>query len=283
MKRAALVIAGVLLIGIIAAGVWAFPLFKAANILNKAPALNKFDFELSIELNDERLSLEQQKFVNVLSWLLGKETGELMAVRAVGSFYEQSAYADIYLGETKQAVSRVYICDNEVYINVKMLYEAIHNNISGSYPLLEAFIPDWGYEEYITLEQIEEIFCVELKGLFNTDYPFFEEKASFWQYLMLLLKMDRNKGENGELRFELKNSEYSCLFEITEDNNFPIVNMEGISNVKGQPIETIEAEIVFDNTDKITQPESIMNQPAVDGFAKLWSVISKLGNKAGAF
>ena len=276
-------IAGALLIAVIAAGVWAFPFFKAANIMNKAPSFNRFSFDLVLELNEEMLSLEQQKFVNVISWLLGENAGEFKTVRAKGSFCEQSVCADIYLGAAEQPVSRVYICDNEVYINVKMLYEAIHSNISGSYPLLEVFIPDWGYEEYIMLEQIEEIFGVELKGLFKTDYPFLDEKASFLQYFAMFIKMDRNKGDSGELRFGLKNSEYDFWFEVTENNDLPVVKMEGISSIKNQPIESIDAEIVFDNTGIISRPESIMSQEAVDGFAKLWSVVSKLGNRVGAF
>lgn len=211
-----------------------------------------------------------------MAWLLGVEESDMLTFKAEGRYYDDNIYALIYCGNLPEPVTDIYLADGETYLNIRMLYDTIHEKISETHPLLSKLIPAWGYNDYITLGQVEQIFNADIRGMFYLEYPRINGQKNYVEYFAMLLGMEHSRGENGELVFGLPLDEYDISFKISEESDITCVAAEGISENGGQPVESFNAEVLFNGPEKVSAPDSIMEQDAVDGFAGLWSVISSL-------
>lgn len=257
-------------------GIWCAPLAKTAYILHKVTDFHRFHYGISLNLNEDNLSGEQQKFVNVMSWLLGVDEQELMTWRLEGICYDDSIYAQLYCEGLKEPVTELYVCKEEKAVNVKMLYESIQNNIVCSYPLAKAVLPEWEYGEYLSFAQIEDIFGVKLEEIFKLEYPLKVEQQSVLQNFLTLTSMERKKGADGERQFGTKMDTYEIWLELKELDESPAVWAEGSDEENSQFLKQWESEIIFDNVEKVSYPESLMEQSDVEKFAKLWAFLTQL-------
>lgn len=280
MKKKVIALSGIILIIVIViASIWMIPLLRAAHILSKADDFTRFNFNIEIKIDENSLSDEQLRFADTISWLLGVDLESILNLRAEGSLYESSACAVIYSNGLDMPVTKIYICDDEALINVKMLYEVIENRLIENYPLLKVLLPDWKYGEYITSEQLEGVFGVDLKNLFAIKANENMKEASLFEYMVMLSGLDSKRNNDGIMQFETKCKDYQVIFEINESNGVPFVSFEGLSNSKINKIESFSGEVIFNLNEVIDVPDSIISQQTVDGFDKIWSLLTEILDK----
>lgn len=270
---------GAFLVVCLAVGIWSFPLVQAAFMLNKVPDFNRFTYEVSLELNEENLSEEQRQFMNVMSWMLNVDKDACSKWKASGTFQEDFTYAKIYCEGLDEPVTEVYFSEKESAINIQMLYETIRQNVRNSHPLLGGLLPEWGYGEYISIEQIEEIFQVDLKEMFRIERPTENRKQGLWQSFLMLTEMDRRKGDNGELQFETDFHTYQVLLEFAEKDENTVIGISGSDTEKSQKIAGYTGEVTFDSPEEIIFPDSLMEEAEIRQFAKLWATLCEMKDK----
>ena len=271
--------AGILLVVCLAVGIWSFPLVQAAFMLNRVPDFNRFAYEVSLELNEDNLSDEQRQFMNVMSWMLNADKEACFNWKAAGTFQDDSTYAKIYCEGLSDPVTEVYFSEKESVINIKMLYETIRQNVMASHPLVGGVLPEWGYGEYISIEQIEEIFQVDLKEMFRIERPAENRKQGLWQSFCMLGKMDRRKGDNGELQFETSFNTYQVLLEFAEKDEIPVIGISGSDMEETQKIAGYAGKVTFGNPQAITFPDSLMADEDIEQFARLWATLCEMKDK----
>lgn len=280
MKKKILVIAGVILVLILII-VFATqqPIIETAKTLSKAESLSRFNFNVELNIDENRLSDKQLDFVNNISSMLGVESSSMLKLKLEGSLYDDTAYAVISNEAVGSQITKVYIHGDEAYINVKMIYDLITSRLIERYPLLDYLIPDWSYGEYITTSQLETIFDVDFEELFTIKTQEFIKDPSFIECLIGLFSLDKVKNDDGSTEYNTDWKNYDISFTIDEANDAPIAYFSAESNSRNNAIESFNGEVSFDSVEAISIPGSTVSQDTVDGFAKIWSVLVELLDK----
>ena len=200
--------------------IYLFPIIKVVQMFWNVSDTLQFHYQSSFDLKEEDLSEEQRNFINVLSYLLEVEKESCLLWNAEGMVYDDTGYVKLYCKAFENPITELYLTKEEQIINVGMFYRTIQSSIAENYMLLSKFLPDWNGAEFISLEQIEEIFDVDLKDFLELENIEDWTMDKSWNSLLCLNKMKKSFGEQGEVIFETQ------LEELGEEN---YTNREGNS------------------------------------------------------
>lgn len=268
------VILAVLLFGTV---VWAMPYIQSARIFGGVKDFGSFHYEISARLCEENLSQEQQQLMEAVSWCLGAEDSQFW--KAVGNVCDDKIYARIYWEGVKDPVTEIYFSQEESLINVKMLYETIQKNVEKAHPLVGKILPDWKYGTYLSQKQMEESFQIDLEELLQTKMLLEDQKSSGWHSFSTLVKMDREKGEHGNPRFETERESYQISLEFEKEEGIPTVRMEAVDQTQKEEIAEYAGVVQFGEPEEIVFPEELMSEKDLEGFVKFWSGIQELRDR----
>ena len=271
MKKKPLVIAAVAIAcaAVLCAAAWAFPLLQAARSLKHLADAESIDYKINITLYKEKLSEGQQQFLETVSWILQAEESACLSWEASGSVSGGQGYAQVSCKGLEGAVTDVYFSGDDIFVNVRMLYEALQENFTGAHPILGNLLPDWEYSDYVSLEQIEEIFQADIKSMCSPRLPKQPSGKSLWANLAALLRMERKKGEGGRQQFAIRQDSYQVTFEIEKPSGLAAW---GTDVAGGQAIKSWEAKACGGAAKEIGLPESVMGQEEIDRFRELWKM-----------
>lgn len=280
MKKKIPVISGIILVLILViVFVTQLPLIKTAKTLSKAESFSRFNFNVVLNIDENRLSDKQLGFIKNISGMLGVETSSMLTLQIEGSLYDDTAFAVVSTEAISSPITKIYIHGDEAYINVKMIYDLITNHIIERYPLLDYLLPDWSYGEYITSNQLEAIFEVDFEELFTIKTQELIKNSSFIECLVGLFSLDSVKNEDGTTEYKTDWKSYDISFSIEEVNESPIAYFNATSNNSNVAIKSFNGEVSFALDEIIAVPSSIVSQDTVDSFAKIWSVLVELLDK----
>ncbi|EOS22912.1 hypothetical protein C806_03533 [Lachnospiraceae bacterium 3-1] len=280
MKKRYLVagLSAVVVVIFLALAVWIFPLAHAAFLLRDVSKFQGFSYEISVNQKEENLSQQQKQAAYALAWMLGGGESLDMSFHITGRASEGLAYGEIYWEGCEKPITELYVRQEEGLMNVEMLYDAIRENLTAQSPFLGNIMPEWGYGEFLSSTQLEQIFQVDLAELFRAKGLKDTHSFSFWEGFRMLIGMKSRKGPDGGRQFETKVGDYQVVLEIKRDGAHPSMDVVVLDQTENKEGTSYTGRFVFQETERIVVPDSAMSDNEIQQLAKLWSGMSSLGS-----
>ncbi len=257
----------------VAAVVWSFPIWHHAFLLNRIAKSDSIGCQIQMMAGKESLSKEQEQFLQGLSWALGADPDAVLDWKANGRICKAQVYAEIFCAEFEEPITELYITKDEVFINVRMLYEAIQENIASEHPLFGSLLPEWKYGTCISLRQLEELFGVNLKEMFK-QHDFAEiQQQNFWQYLILLTRMERHRTEDGNWQFETVWNDYQLVLRSDNKDQGAKIAVSGCVKQESQSITSFSTVLTSEERYPLKIPDSVMQEEEIEQFQMLWELV----------
>lgn len=277
MKKRYFVIGAVGLVAaaVAAAGIWTFPLWHTAYLLYHLFQAESLDCRIEVSLQKEGLPEHAGKFLQAVSWALGMEGSDILEWQASGRISEGKGYLQIYCDAAKEPVTEVYFEKDDALVNVEMLYGMIQEHFQKEHPLMGTMVPDWKYGTYLSLEQIQEIFQIDLKKMFQEGSSGEMPDFSYWEIFLMLQGMDRKKTGHGGWQFETAYRDWHIAFETGREGRAPYLHVSGAGQ-KGQALKDASAVLSPGRQEEIHIPDSLMKQEEAAQFQKIWAAVSYL-------
>lgn len=272
-----------------------FPLLRAAQTVRRVLSAEDMEYNIQVTLNQKQFSDKQEQFLQAVSWILETRESDCLSWKASGAFSDGQGHAQIFCAGLDGPVTEVHFEKNELWVNVKMLYEALQNNFTSAHPLLGRLLPDWKYSDYMSLEQMEEMFQIDVRGMFMPDMPRGASGQNTWKYIMMLSQMERKKMEDGRQQFSMDWNGYQVAVEIAKPGRAvkfseaqpgkaayePDIFIEGEDRGGGRIIASYQAEISASPAREMTAPDSVMTQDEMEQFMKLWELVKGMQGEFG--
>lgn len=291
-KRKILLTAGLLVL--LALVLWGlvrfFPLWETAKTLWENMNSGQYAYELNVELNQEKLTEGQEKLLMHLTWLTGFDREAMCRLTIKGSVRENRIHAMIYPEGAAEPLTELYSDGDNCVICESAIYNQIRSHLVDEYMILRLLMPRQQEELYISLEQIEQLFDLDMKAIREMGTLTEESELSVWKYFMLLTAMSE-KTEEDRRSFELKTEKMSLGFELGKETDTARVKMlleiqdpaetisqnEELISELGFSVPKIQTETVKKLTAVITpgeggeiqMPESLVDQGIIDIITKI--------------
>lgn len=166
LKILCLLLAAVL---VAAAALGAYTVPRARQ-LQQALTVPNCAITLRVKLSTDKLTADQQKFLSTLSALTGLEGTEWDSVTLRGG-YDGEAIRLAVSGESGCPLTELYLTRDCQAMDIHAIYDRAYAHLTGENRLLEKMLPQWSLGDYISLQQLEQAFELELGQL-----PDLEEK-----------------------------------------------------------------------------------------------------------
>lgn len=249
MRKILKVILCLLLLGLAAGavllGLRFYPAYKGAGFLQNHMSLRNLTFDLTVTLSEERFTEEQRKFVSALSEISGIEQQDLSVLQLQGAVYGKDVYVKIMPRGWNEPLTELYLGEEADLVNAAMLYRAVQENLSGKYAAAEFLMPQWKGGEYVSLEQAEQMFGLDLSAAKTFEPATYEELLSFWNCFLMLAVMDSGKNEAGEATFTAAITKDILLNGAGTDPSY--MELEN-ADFAGQGAETAKIQITLEET-----------------------------------
>lgn len=252
---AGIVLGACILLAVIAGAAIRFlPVFRAARTLRQMLEDKNIDFEINASLAQKQLSEQQEKFLQAVSWILQVNEENCLSWKIQGQISGTKAYAQVFCEGLDGAVTDIYADEDNIVVNARVLYETLQHNFTAAHPFMGSLLPDWQYHDYITSEQIEEIFQVDIRNMFKQDLPRELSSKSFLTSLKLLQEMEYKENEEGRQQFAV------------------VWNSRQMA---------VQAVICPGERKEIRLADSVMGEDETEQFKNLWAIIKGLQGKIG--
>ena len=197
------------------AALYLYPTWKAAKALGDGMELPCKAFGLEVELDREAVSQEQEKMLGLLARLTGMPEDAIYRFSVQGSALEGKSHLLIYPDGRTEPLIELYLSDEISVINETMLYEAIRGNLAEKFGLLDYLMPRQEEMLYMTLEQVEQLFDMDLSGIGDMRLPAPGKEIRAKEYFLMLAVMAREKSGNG-YSFALEREQMSLGFDVAD-------------------------------------------------------------------
>lgn len=225
-KRYVLRAMAFLLAAVIAgAGIYLYPAWRAAGALADKMSLCCGSFELEAELAREKLSQEQEKMFGTLAWLTGIREEAMYRLCIRGNIQEDKVHLRIYPDGMAEPLVELYLGNDISVINESMLYNAVRSNLTERFGLLDSLMPRQEEALYMTLEQVEQLFGVDLGGLDGFDLSAAVRKMTATKCFLMLAVMPREKQGDG-YRFALESEQAQLGIDVPDGEEDRALGME---------------------------------------------------------
>ena len=239
-KKKGLLLFFILVLGILtAAGVYFFPAWKAAGMVSERLNFTDFSYELEVELNKEELESGQVKVLEILAGLTGYEEEAMYHLSINGSVWEDKIHALVYPKGASQPMMEIYLSDTVDVINEAMLYNVIRGNLLGENALLSFLVPVQEEDMYMSLEQVEDLFGIDLSRAREFTSPLRDGELTRMKYFVGLASAKHGRDEKGE-SFEAQAERLRLKLEVSgqEEAGFAVTfEMEEPGAVLGEKEE----------------------------------------------
>lgn len=282
---------------VVGAGIYFYPVWRSAVILRDTIDLSRFAYELEVDLDRDRLEEDQKKLLEGLAKLTGFEEDSMFNLTVRGSVWEDEIHVLIYPKESRNPLIELYLSSDMDVINETLPYNVIRRNLVARYGLLDHIMPAEKEAVYMTLEQAEQIFELDLKGLRDFGLPDIDDVQSVFGYFMLLAAMDREESGEGNcyeskmeqawLRIEVSETDGTApvklYFEIQDPGAAALQREDLLSRLgielPGEQLKilkSITAVVIPGAGDRMAVPEELMSQKKADLLAEIFDLIRKV-------
>ena len=268
-------IGALMLLLVLGLAVWAAPLVRTAFLMHGVSMEDGLQYKVSVKLEEGNLPEGQQQLAGMLSALIGEGAGQswTMAGRARGG----RLYGELYCEGISEPVTELYFCEGKGAVNVEMLYSAVQREVVKKYPLAQHVFPDWEYGTFLSGEQLEEVFQIDLEEMFQAKGMASGHGISAWEAFWTLAGMERSKGKRGGVQFGTSLGEYQASLEFAKEGRAPVVYLQAFDKSSKQKIAECTGEFAFQQVEEVGFPDSFLEEEDIKRLAKLWSAAQGLG------
>lgn len=149
---------------LIVAAVLAIRIIPIARRLQSALTAQNCAITAQAELNRSRLTADQQKLLETLSQLTGLEDAEWNRLTLQGG-YDGNAIRLAVRGGQGAQLTQLYLTQDCQAVDMHAIYDRAYSHLTGEIGLLALMLPQWSFGDYISLQQLEHAFRLELGEL----------------------------------------------------------------------------------------------------------------------
>lgn len=176
-----------------------YPAWKAAEVMQDRTDLAHFTYEVELELDKEELPKQYVEIFSSIAEVAKVDEDELYHLTAKGTVWEDITYVQVYFEGQTEALVEMYLSDEMDVINESKIYKAVRDNLIGRSDLLAMLIPEGEENVYMTLEQANQLFGIDLSGIANFSVPFTDMTFEQKEYFLALAALSRQKHDNSDL------------------------------------------------------------------------------------
>lgn len=210
-------------------GIRLYPVWKAAVYLSENMDFAHYTYELEVELDQEEMQREQGRLLEILAAVTGFEPEAMCRLTVRGSVWEDTIHALIYPGgmeevhSTENPLIELYLGSDIDVVNETYIYNAVRNHLAEKVRLLGLVMPEQNEMLYMTLEQVEQIFGLDLKGVRDFSLQKDGEGIGAGQYFIMLALMSREKAAEGS-SFTLETEQVGLEVTVPEGDSADTVS-----------------------------------------------------------
>ncbi len=196
-KKIRYIVLTLLLAAVLGACIYSYPIWKDAGVLRRHMAAGQFTFDLEVELDRTALEAGQTKLLENLAKLTGYEEDALFRLRIKGRARGDEIQALLYPEGEEEPLIELYLSDGLDAINETLPYNTIRRNLVEKVSLLDHIMPAELEAVYMTLEQVEQIFDLDLSRIREFHLPESSSGRSIAVYFPLLALASKERTEEG--------------------------------------------------------------------------------------
>ena len=197
-------------------GIRLYPVWKAAVYLKEHLDMAHYTYELELDLDREALPEGSGRVLGILKKLTGLSEKDIYHLTVRGEVWENMIHVLVFPGDLQEPLMELYLSDATDVIYQTMLYNAVRQNLTEKYGLLKLVMPEQKETLYITLEQTEQLFGLDLKQVRDFRLERMDDNIAAGGYFLLLAAMSREK--EGDLDcFTLTMDQVEIQFEIPKE------------------------------------------------------------------
>lgn len=252
-------------------GIRFYPVWKAAAYLSENMDFAHYSFELEVELDQEEMQRKQGRLLETLAGVTGFEPEAMCRLTVRGNVWEDTVHVLIYpegmeeVHSTESPLIELYLGNDTRVVNETYIYNAVRNHLAEKFRLLGLVMPEQNEMLYITLEQVEAMFGLDLTGVRNFSLPSTGDNISAGRYFILLAFMDREKAAERS-RFTLETERVELEVTVPESDSTdtaaaPVLrlhmeevhSMEGVHSIEEvQSMEGVHSRKILDFIKELT-------------------------------
>lgn len=201
-------------------GIFCYPHWKAAKLLKEHFNPERVGYTLEVQLLEEQMTDDQKQFVDVLSMLTGIDTENFYKLHLEGTTWDGIVEVQVFPDGQENPLFELHLSDESEVMNGAMFYQTVRANLSGGNALIERLLPKWEDHTYVTLEQAEQIFGIDLSAVRNFSLPQIREPSTS-SWFMALLAMKRENGDN-EVTYAAEKAGAAVKLVLPEEGNVTV-------------------------------------------------------------
>ncbi len=291
-KRYGIVVIVVLLLAV---GVGVYVYFnqdiQLIRSLTKQMDFTHFTYEMTVELDESSFSEEQVQLLSRADSLTGSTLMEHPVLHLSGGVADTKIYTQVFTEGMEAPLTELYFSDEKDLLNGAMFYQAVRKKLMQKSSLLEYLLPDWNDHQYVTFEQMEQMFGLNLQAAsrFSLAMP---KRLGVEQVVAGLAELDREELPDGTLIYRLEREDLSMELTFREDGTEPlsvhctavhpaeqIAEIEVVLAKLGlfidsnsfKSIKSVELEMIPNDNLAIYIPDDTVSQEIVNGIEKIRS------------
>lgn len=290
-----LVILLLLLAVIAAAAIHFYPMWKTARDFENYIDLSSFSYEMDVELFKDELKREQTELLNALSRLAGIEADSMYRLHISGGVSENKIYAEIYPDGMEEPLIELYLSNGRDVVNGGFLYRSVRSRVVGESQLLDIVLPSGEGGIYLTVEQVERLFDLDLSNIREFHLPLSGYDPSAAEYFAILAALPHVKqtedsglvlceyGAPPEASASGRTAAVAAHFSVRKPSliirqNEELLEKLGLTadSEKVKTVKSLSVDISSDNAHDIVIPESEVSQEFIDALSSMRSLLSGL-------
>lgn len=290
-----------LLVGVTAGiCIYFYPRWRAAGNLQGSLAAARFTYDLDIVLDKGALETQQVEMMENLSKLTGFGEDALFRFSVKGGVCGDRIYALFYPDGAADPLIELYLSSDIDVINETLPYNTIRKNLTAQHKLLDRIMPAERDAVYMTLDQIEELFEVDLSGLRDFALPMERTALSRLKCFLLLLAMSEENGAysaanpeavGGKAMVKLVPSKagagpVTLSFDVQRPGEL-LVGSDGVISLPEEfsvqemipqlkLLESVSGKLVLGEGEEIRLPNKFMGQEKMDVLIGIRDLIRKV-------
>lgn len=155
-----------LLLIIVALAILAVRIVPVAGRLQSALTAQNCAITIEASLDQQALTEDQQKFVQNLSMLTGIDQAQWGELTLKGGYDSNTLELAVYSGQnTDTLLTKLYLTQDCQAMDIHVIYDRAYAHLTEKVGLLALVLPQWSFGDYISLQQLEYAFGLQLGEL----------------------------------------------------------------------------------------------------------------------
>lgn len=249
------------------------------------------------QLNRDGLSADQLRLLETLSGLMGMEESEWNRLTLQGG-YDGHAIRLAVCGGQGVRLTELYLTQDCQAIDMHAIYDRAYSHLTGEIELLALVLPQWGFGDYISMQQLEQAFGLELGELpdFKGKLEKIQAKLSLPLLCGAVLAADEWDRERQELVYHITDTDrrlalarrlakQSDSWQLPEGMELDVAVCLGESQVRTvvtgylpgmEQLEDWSLELTWEGYVPESDPISMVEQQVIDDLAELLKLLETL-------